>query len=273
MTFRYGFMGFGVGLVVALAAAGCGDSNGDDDAAAGESGKSGSSGSSSSGGSGNASGGSGNASSGGAAVTPPRGGSGGTSGSSSGGSPGTGGRGGTPAGISCDAFDECGGDPTGTWNVRDSCFEFFIEPFAEYPACQGAFQSKASVTGSYTLVDGTVTWDTVVTVDVAVTISDACASDLAGSPITAAELCPSLEESFMEQGTFASADCGGTSTCVCDLAMPPETSSGTDTYVLSGNTLVDSEGDVTGFCVEGDVLSLQTTTDEANATMTLERAP
>jgi len=258
----------------ALAVAACGGSSDDDDddddggaggeSAAGTGGASaGTSGKGGTGTGGSATGGTGTAGKGGSAGsgTAGKGGStglGGRAGSGGTGPAGTGGTG-TPTHLGdCDDFTPCGGDPEGTWRVTDTCMEL---TFSTLPAgCENMIDDfSIDVEGTYTIADGTVTSSIAVNSSMTLVIDDTCAQALIGSElITAALACPLIEQQASEDPeTAMTCEIEGAN-CVCVQTQMPAPQETTDTYTISGNQLVDSDGAAIDFCAEGDSLLLQT---------------
>lgn len=238
-----------VGVLAALLALGCGGSStssDDDDGGSGGSSMSSGGTSSNRGGSSNGVGGSG--ASGGSAAT--------------GGSGATGGTGGTgmiaPIGD-CEDFVPCGGDPEGVWRVTDVCTELATSTLFPAAGCENALTGfDADVDGTYTFSNGVVTFEGTVAYQLTLEIDDVCASSLADTGgVPAALLCPLIEASYADAGAESASCDTSTGNCVCVLSFPAEPSmSEPQTYTISGNQLVTSDGASTDFCEQGETLGL-----------------
>jgi len=192
-----------------------------------------------------------------------KGGTGGTAGRGGGAGTGTGGSGGTgmPTQVGdCDEFTPCGGDPEGTWRVQETCMEV---TFAMLPAgCENMIQDfDVDMVGTYAIEAGTVTSNVAMNTQMTLVIDDACAQAFAGSSLITAELaCPGLEQQAADDPeTTMTCDFDGTN-CVCLQTQTPAPETNTDTFQISGNQLIDADGQATDFCTEGDSLLLQTST-------------
>lgn len=247
----------------ALAVVACGgssnDDDDDDDGGAGGETASPSGGTSGKGGSGGTTGGTGGTAAAG------KGGTGGTSagkggsgGTATAGKGGTGGTGNVTQVGDCDDFTPCGGDPEGTWRVNDTCVEVTL---GDLPAgCENMVQGfDIDAQGTYALSGGTVTTNMALNSTVTLVIDDTCAKAFAMSELITAQLaCPLLEQEAQDDdpSTNMTCDFNGTE-CVCVQTQMPMAQQSMDTYTVSGNQIVNSEGEATDFCVEGDTLLLQ----------------
>lgn len=236
-------------LVAGLSFSACGgESERIDDASAGDAGEPSDTGGTSTGGRGGTStGGRGGTSTGGRGGTPSTGGS------------STGGTGGIDG--MCDEIVPCGGDPEGTWSVRENCLEVLvtdIQEFLQYPACRGVVgRASGDVEGTFTFADGIMTQDIVVTAFVTVTINDECAQGIVGSPdITAADLCPLLDAQFMSDPETPGSCAPTSEGCQCDAMQAPMPSTNMGAYTVVGDQLVAEDGTSFDFCQEGDELHL-----------------
>ena len=144
--------------------------------------------------------------------------------------------------VECtDAFDPCGGDPVGTWNVQEVCN---VELDLSALNCGQA---------SYTITDdrssGTITLDPVGLYDRAYTIDLDFELTMPESCLVGPVNCGNL--AMLSQGLLDACQPAGTD-CVCDGGF-----SGSDayigTYVIEGgNTIVTDGNDRTLFCVGGN---------------------
>lgn len=205
-----------------------------------------------------------------------RGGTTSTGGSTTGGSGGTGGIDGV-----CDEILPCGGDPEGSWNVRENCAEVLvpIEDFAGVAGCADVLgRGSGEIEGTFTFADGIMTQDIVITSTVTVTITDECAQGLFGSPdITAADLCPLLDSMFMNDMTTMGSCAATSEGCQCDGTQAPMPNTTMAAYTVVGNQLDFGDGEPFDFCQEGDELHLHgvtndpTTGQSAALTLLLDR--
>jgi hypothetical protein len=202
-----------------------------------------------------------------------RGGSGGAAGTPTGGTAGTG-----IDGV-CEEITPCGGDPEGSWTVTENCAEVLVTGVVEYPGCEDVVgRGSAEVTGTFTFSSGVVIQNIVVTPNVTTVITDVCARGIVGSDmITAAQLCPVLDATLMNDPETPLRCSVTNEGCQCAGEQPPQTNMGTDTYMIVGNQLLIG-GDTFDFCQEGDELHLHGTTVDATSgqsvslTLLLERS-
>jgi len=198
-----------------------------------------------------------------------KGGTGPTGGSTTGGTAGTGGE--PPDGM-CDDITPCGGDPTGTWTIRENCLEVVVPGLLdEYPGCENVVPVGAgTLTGTFTFENGIATQSTEQTVDVTVVIDDACAEAISGLPVTANDLCPLLNQMFM-MDAMTPASCVATPDgCRCDATQMPEPTMESDTYQVDGNRLLIGTDEAFDFCQQGDEMSLSGETVDATSGATAE---
>jgi hypothetical protein len=238
-------------LALALVACGGSSSDDDDDGGAGGEDNAGTGGTSGQGGTGG--GRAGAAGRGGSAgsASAGRGGTGGT------GTGGTGGTGGSTQIGDCEEFSPCGGNPEGTWRVQETCMEV---TFAMLPAgCANMIQDfDVDMVGTYTFESGTVVTDMAMHSELTLVINDACARTITLSQMATAEsACPLLEQQAAgDPEVTMSCEFDGTN-CVCLQTQTPAPERTTSTYQVSGNQLIDDQGQALDFCTEGDSLLLQ----------------
>jgi hypothetical protein len=182
-------------------------------------------------------------------------------------------------GGSCSAFEACGGDVVGTWNVKDVCYEGFLKLFdaeLEEPECDGTFRSvDAQVSGTYTFSkDGTLSQDLTLQVDIDTLWSKSCLSAIAGgASVDIDATCKSLENTYSMQAEFEGASCSVKgSACACLITSTPMAEMSSGAYKVQGKNLVDvMDGDSTPFCVAGDTLTLSATSSSLNGQIILVR--
>ncbi|HEX6274420.1 MAG TPA: hypothetical protein VFZ53_15365 [Polyangiaceae bacterium] len=191
-------------------------------------------------------------------------------GDDSGGSGGTGGS--LPDGT-CDDIVPCGGDPTGTWIIRENCLEAVVPGLFEgVPGCENVHPvGSGTLEGTFTFENGVATQSTAQTVDVTVVIDDACAAALSMLPgVSAAALCPLLDAMLM-MDPMTPADCAAVGAdCRCDATQITEPTVQTDSYEVTGDQLVLGSGDAFDFCQQGDEMSLSGETVDAMSGATAE---
>ena len=178
---------------------------------------------------------------------------GGEAGDSSGGTNSTGGRGGSTStggtggtgGIDgvCEDIMPCGGDPEGTWEVRENCAETLvpISDFAMTPGCEDVVgRGSGEIEGTITFADGVMTQDITITATVSVVINDSCAQGLLDSPdVTAALLCPLLDSMFMNDPELMGSCAATSEGCQCDGMQMPMQNMTSGAYTIVGNQLVE----------------------------------
>jgi hypothetical protein len=173
----------------------------------------------------------------------------------------------------CDDVTACGGDPTGTWTLRENCLEVVVPGLFEgVEGCENVRPvGSGTLEGTFTFEDGTATQNTQQTVDVTVIIDDACAEAISGLPgVSAAALCPLLDAMIM-MDPETPADCAAVGDdCRCDGTQATEPVMQTDTYEVVGDQLVLGSGDTFDFCQEGDEMSLSGATVDATSGATAE---
>lgn len=255
-------------LPLAFAVVACGgssddDDDDDDDGGAGGETANPTGGTTGKGGSGGTTGGTGTggtaaAGKGGTGGTTGSAGKGGSGGNATAGRGGTGGTGNVTHVGDCEDFTPCGGEPEGTWRVEDTCVEVTL---GDLPAgCENIIQGfDIDMQGTYALSGGTVTTNITTNSELTLSIDDTCARAFAMSELITAELaCPLLEAEADDDDPTTTMTCDFNGTvCVCVQTQTPMAQQATDTYTVSGNQLVNSDGEATDFCVEGDTLLLQ----------------
>jgi hypothetical protein len=209
--------------------------------------------------------GSGGAATGGSA---PKGGAGPSGGATTGGSSGTGGSAGAPPDGMCDDITPCGGDPTGTWVIRENCTEVVVPGLLDgYPGCENVVTAgSGTLEGTFTFENGIATQSTQQVVDVTVVIDDACAEAISGLPgVTANDLCPLLDAQLMMDATTPTSCAATPDGCRCDGTQMPEPTTQSDTYQVAGNRLLLGTDEEFDFCQQGDEMSLSGSTVDATS--------
>lgn len=187
--------------------------------------------------------------------------------------------GGADSDGSCDAFEACGGDPTGRWEVVSMCGLNFTENANatqfDAPECDGAIRHvEASVSGIYDFAGGSRSVDMVMQVDLEIALTEECVAATRSAAVADFSLfCGALEAEYRQTPEFAAAECSvidGACECLVTSVEEPVTESGT--YTVSGNNL-DDGSTLTPFCVRGDRLTMRDEAPDGRiAVMTLRRA-
>jgi hypothetical protein len=179
---------------------------------------------------------------------------------------------------SCAAFQACGGEVEGNWNVEDVCFDDIQSLLAsslDESACDGLFRgAAANATGTSSFANGTGSIDLMLSIDVEARWTEACVSALNnGAEVDITQACPMIEANYLNQGQFEGAACMlEGQVCSCMLTSPPMPVHDAGGYRIEGNALIDdSDGSSTPYCVQGDTLTLDLSTDELGGTVTLRR--
>lgn len=188
------------------------------------------------------------------------GGSGGSSasGGASGGSGPTGGTGAVTAMLpTCEDLPDCGGDPSGTWDVTGACLSVLGNPY-DRAGCEDALVGATlDASGSYTFGASTVSFSLDLVVHHQLSISDYCASATYQTSVRAADKCLDLELGYNSEDDVSEAICSVLdSRCVCDITFEPQQGSGSSPITIQDGQFVDAGGNETDFCVEGDELTL-----------------
>ena len=186
-------------------------------------------------------------------------GSGGSS--AAGGTSGTASYGGTGAVTAmlptCADLPDCGGDPSGTWDVTGACLSILGNPYVR-PGCEDALVGATlDASGSYTFGTNTVSFNLDLVEHHRLSISDYCASATYQARVRAADKCLDLELGYASQNNVSEAVCSVIdSRCACDITFEPVGGSGSSPITIRGGQFVDVGGNETDFCVEGDDLTL-----------------
>ncbi|WP_437629572.1 hypothetical protein [Sorangium sp. So ce854] len=167
---------------------------------------------------------------------------------------------GEPAGA-CGELAACGGDPTGSWTIEESCLDlsFDIPPSG---ACVPVSDiSGIEINGGFEFdADGTYTATVTVGGAIVVTFPAPC---LSGEDMALA--CADLGEQMSENdaGGIESVECAPVGDgCACTMAAREVTSASAGTWSASGTTLTtvleddDAPGELP-FCVDGSTLTIE----------------
>ncbi|WP_437774254.1 hypothetical protein [Sorangium sp. So ce1097] len=166
---------------------------------------------------------------------------------------------GEPAGA-CGELAACGGDPTGSWTIEESCLDlsFDIPPSGDCVPVSDI--SRIEINGEFEFdADETYTATLTVGGTIVVTFPAPCFSgeDMA---LTCADLGEQLSEN--EAGGIESVDCAPVGDgCACTMAARELTSASAGTWSASGTTLTtvsedDEASEGVPFCVDGSTLTM-----------------
>jgi hypothetical protein len=200
--------------------------------------------------------------SGGTAGEPSTGGTGsaagrGGSAGSGGGQSANGGGGAVPVKLpSCGDIPDCGGDPEGEWTVTSGCLNV-LRSFYTDPGCEDILVgATVDASGSYYLLDRSITYDLDLVVHQELSVSDACARS-GTSFDTARAACPTLERTYASNATVDEATCSVATNgrCECSLTFAPQHWLDSGVYEVRGGQLFDAGGNGSEFCVTGDTMS------------------
>ena len=173
-------------------------------------------------------------------------------------------------------FTACGGDPTGTWAIKDICIEMqtIENPFKDYPECQDiVYAYKTDWTGTWTINgDGTFSVTNFgFTLGLDVQISELCLTT-AWSNHTAQESCDEISENDTV-GNCTLAD----GVCTCD-GEPEQKTIGdmTGTWTTDGTSMTSEVEDGDGpetveYCVDGNLLISEFNMGEAEGYIIMEK--
>ncbi len=163
--------------------------------------------------------------------------------------------------MTCD-YTPCGGDPTGTWTVGETCAENELLPLDDYPGCAGAVATGSgdvSGTQSYE-ADGSYAYRIEFTGNFHYEIHEDCALALTDGMIGAEGYCGVLPLALAGMG--GTADCNfADDVCTCDIDLDTVLEE-TGTWSVEGDRLIttsdepDSEPVSDQFCVSGDELMM-----------------
>jgi len=182
------------------------------------------------------------------------------------------------SGESCAAFEACGGDPTGRWEIVTACgVDLVANANASQfdpPACDGAFRKiDLRASGTYEFASsGTATFNFVAQLDTDVWLTNECITAVRGmAPASLVDYCSGLESDYAQSPDLAGAMCnveGGA--CTCLLTSVEQTTMASGSYTLDG-TNIDDGVSLTPFCVSGDTLKTLEESPDGTTVTTLRR--
>jgi hypothetical protein len=173
-----------------------------------------------------------------------------------------------PSDGMCEDIMACGGDPTGTWDVRENCAETLVPIFAGTPGCEHVMAAASiEFEGAFGFHDGVATRNVSSTANFTATIDDPCAQALIGLPgITAADACLLINLEFMMNPDTTGTCSAVAEGCRCDGVQSEPATEQSDTYQIVGNQIVlDESGQAFDFCRDGDELHMHGVIDADQA--------
>ncbi|XXT20357.1 hypothetical protein WME94_02150 [Sorangium sp. So ce429] len=174
-------------------------------------------------------------------------------------------------GAACAEAQACGGDPTGSWTIAETCLDRSI--FAEINANCGAEIDVSGVEfngGAEFRSDGTYTTTSTVTGPMKAVYPPPCLV-VEDTTITCAQLDQTMKDLIaQDDAPYESATCAAAGQdCVCNLILAESTTTGAGTWSVSGSSLItESSGeapDEVPFCVEGSSLTMAAQPSEAGS--------
>ncbi|WP_437874355.1 hypothetical protein [Sorangium sp. So ce513] len=174
---------------------------------------------------------------------------------------------GEPAGA-CGELAACGGDPTGSWTIEESCLDlsFDIPPSGDCVPVSDI--SGIEVNGGFEFdADATYTATLTVGGSIAVTFPAPCFSD-EDMALACADLGERLSEN--EVGGIESVECAPVGdACACAMTVREVTSASAGTWSASGTNLmtVSEDGEASEgvpFCVDGSTLTMDLPSGEGD---------
>ncbi len=182
-------------------------------------------------------------------------------------------------GEACNAITPCGGDPVGNWTLSSSCviggWEQLGAVMYDEPECSNALaDANVSRTGTVTVnADGTYATQSHIAMTMRLVFTSDCVAAMAElETVDAATLqafCDGAQSGFdepEEDSVITSATCSvSAGACQCNTTSSQDFSNA-GTYVVDGTTLTtttaDGEVSEMSFCVQGNQLQTEETSDD-----------
>ncbi|WP_437571046.1 hypothetical protein [Sorangium sp. So ce542] len=169
-------------------------------------------------------------------------------------------------GAACGEFAACGGDPTGTWTIEETCLD--ASTFAELTeSCDAEIDASgvAMVGTAEFRADSTYVTTSTLQGPMKIVYPPSCLT-MEGVTITCEQLDASLQEVVRDGALLASASCVAAGQgCACTLVLAGSTTTGEGTWSVSGTSLTmapdGQEPDEVPFCVEGSSLTMAIETE------------
>jgi hypothetical protein len=167
-------------------------------------------------------------------------------------------------GASCEEVAACGGDPTGTWTMDETCIDSsFFQGITE--GCDADIDiSGMEVSGSAEFrADKTYVTTLTQQGPMKVVYPPECLT-VEDTTMTCAQLNETMQQlAGAKESPFTSAECvSAGADCACTVVVAPTTSTATGTWSVSGSTLTtgsESEGEEpeeTPFCADGSSFTI-----------------
>lgn len=180
--------------------------------------------------------------------------------------------GGGPVAPLCQQFEPCGGNLIGSWEVVEGCVQSWDTIWwGEPPECEGQITELGyAATGTVEFRDGGNRDDTVDAVfekqaAFTLVVTDTCAQQLSGEPISAS-FCDETRQRLEQEMDTAACEFSR-ETCRCEFAVGGREHI-FEKYRVWGDvnfTVIDSATEETSnfdFCVQGDELELRDTSED-----------
>ncbi|WP_437279169.1 hypothetical protein WME90_01015 [Sorangium sp. So ce375] len=173
---------------------------------------------------------------------------------------------GSEEGASCGEVAACGGDPTGTWTIDETCLDpSMFEGLNE--GCDAEIDISGMVVGGRAEFRADNTYVTTATQQGPIRVVYPAACLMAeDATFTCAQLNETLQEAVGgKESPFISAECASRGVdCACTFVVPPSTSTTTGTWSVSGSILTTraqgegegAEPEETPFCAQGSSLTV-----------------
>ncbi len=174
--------------------------------------------------------------------------------------------------LSCESFEACGGDPTGSYSIEAVCVEGFDESFlATMPSeChEGLLDASHTATGTTNFdEDGSFDSDVEIISSVQFRIDTPCWQALSGLATEMDEdtcelIAPQLSNYGLTSGTCSFSEAA----CNCDGELITAEADA-DSYEVSGTELLIGDADPMSFCATDSQIAVQQIDEENGVTIT-----
>ncbi|WP_437814032.1 hypothetical protein [Sorangium sp. So ce1078] len=165
-------------------------------------------------------------------------------------------------GGACGEVAACGGDPTGSWTIEETCLDPSM--FADLTeSCDAEVDvSGLEMVGTAEFrADSTYATTSTIQGPMKIVYPPSCLT-MEGVTLTCAQLDMFMQQLLTEgDAPFASASCAAAAAgCACTLIMEETTTTGAGTWSVSGSSLmIEADGEAPEelpFCVEGSSLTM-----------------
>lgn len=173
----------------------------------------------------------------------------------------------------CVAFDACGGDPEGSWNVDSICFfeaSVLLGRTAETPGCEDLLEDVTVYSlGSYQFESGMLQQDVAYALDLQVRFTPECVDAATGGDASEG-VCEAFADDYLLDPSLLDAQCaladGG---CDCTLMTTDREFDSDGEYAVDGDQL--DFGGPQDFCVDGDTMRLRVMAAGLDGILTFSR--